>query len=245
MARSDNNKDYLDQLYYAIGNIFLAQRDTLNAISAYEKGNVKSTRNGIEKGVLLLKLGNIYWEKEKYADAGRCYGEAIGLLDKERKDYKQLSDRSKKLDELVPYTEAVHLQDSLQALARMSEKERNAAIDRVIDALKKKEKEEKDKEAIANAERQQRANSMPARNNTNAPRPTTQGNSATWYFYNQMTINQGKTAFAKQWGKRENVDHWQRANKTVVNFDKDVEPELSETQSDSVAVADDALDKLA
>ena len=120
MARSDNNKDYLDQLYYAIGNIFLAQRDTLNAISAYEKGNVKSTRNGIEKGVLLLKLGNIYWEKEKYADAGRCYGEAIGLLDKERKDYKQLSDRSKKLDELVPYTEAVHLQDSLQALARMS-----------------------------------------------------------------------------------------------------------------------------
>lgn len=243
MARSDNNKDYLDQLYYAIGNIFLAQRDTLNAISAYEKGNVKSTRNGIEKGVLLLKLGNIYWEKEKYADAGRCYGEAIGLLDKERKDYKQLSDRSKKLDELVPYTEAVHLQDSLQALARMSEKERNAAIDRVIDALKKKEKEEKDKEAIANAERQQRANSMPARNNTNAPRPTTQGNSATWYFYNQMTINQGKTAFAKQWGKRENVDHWQRANKTVVNFDKAVEPELSETQSDSVAVADDALDK--
>ena len=243
MARSDNNKDYLDQLYYAIGNIFLAQRDTLNAISAYEKGNVKSTRNGIEKGVLLLKLGNIYWEKEKYADAGRCYGEAIGLLDKERKDYKQLSDRSKKLDELVPYTEAVHLQDSLQALARMSEKERNAVIDRVIDALKKKEKEEKDKEAIANAERQQRANSMPARNNTNAPRPTTQGNSATWYFYNQMTINQGKTAFAKQWGKRENVDHWQRANKTVVNFDKAVEPELSETQSDSVAVADDALDK--
>lgn len=243
MARSDNNKDYLDQLYYAIGNIFLAQRDTLNAISAYEKGNVKSTRNGIEKGVLLLKLGNIYWEKEKYADAGRCYGEAIGLLDKERKDYKQLSDRSKKLDEQVPYTEAVHLQDSLQALARMSEKERNAAIDRVIDALKKKEKEEKDKEAIANAERQQRANSMPARNNTNAPRSTTQGNSATWYFYNQMTINQGKTAFAKQWGKRENVDHWQRANKTVVNFDKAVEPELSETQSDSVAVADDALDK--
>lgn len=243
MARSDNNKDYLDQLYYAIGNIFLAQRDTLNAISAYEKGNVKSTRNGIEKGVLLLKLGNIYWEKEKYADAGRCYGEAIGLLDKERKDYKQLSDRSKKLDELVPYTEAVHLQDSLQALARMSEKERNAAIDRVIDALKKKEKEEKDKEAIANAERQQRANSMPARNNTNAPRPTSQGNSATWYFYNQMMINQGKTAFAKQWGKRENVDHWQRANKTVVNFDNAVEPELSETQSDSVAVADDALDK--
>lgn len=55
MARSDNNKDYLDQVYYAIGNIYLAQKDTLRAIANYEQGNKKSTRNGIEKGVLLLK----------------------------------------------------------------------------------------------------------------------------------------------------------------------------------------------
>ena len=71
-------------MYYAIGNIYLAQGDTLQAIGAYEKGNLKSTRNGIEKGVLLLTLGNLYWEQEKFADAQRCYGEAIGLLDKDR-----------------------------------------------------------------------------------------------------------------------------------------------------------------
>ena len=40
MARSDNNKDYLDQVYYAMGNIYLLQADTANAIGAYEKGNV-------------------------------------------------------------------------------------------------------------------------------------------------------------------------------------------------------------
>ena len=45
-----------------------------NAIAAYEKGNTKSTRNGIEKGVLLLTLGDIYWDKEDYSNAGRCYG---------------------------------------------------------------------------------------------------------------------------------------------------------------------------
>ena len=84
MASNDNNAEYLDQVYYAIGNIYLAQGDTLQAIGAYEKGNLKSTRNGIEKGVLLLTLGNLYWEQEKFADAQRCYGEAIGLLDKAR-----------------------------------------------------------------------------------------------------------------------------------------------------------------
>lgn len=140
MARSDNNKEYLDQVYYAIGNIHLNQKDTTSAIAAYEQGNAKSTRGGIEKGVLLLKLGDLYWEREDYSNARRCYGEAIGLLDKERDDYQQLSDRSKILDELVPYTEAVHLQDSLQALAKMPEAERNEAIDRVIEALKRKKR---------------------------------------------------------------------------------------------------------
>lgn len=168
MAASDNNKDYLDQVYYAIGNIYMLQKDTANAIAAYEKGNTKSTRNGIEKGVLLLTLGDIYWDKEDYSNAGRCYGEAIGLLDKERDDYEQLSERSKVLDELVPYTDAVHLQDSLQALAKMPEKERNEAIDRVIEALKKKEKEERDAQAELDAQQQMaQQGGMGNMNNTN------------------------------------------------------------------------------
>lgn len=219
MAASDNNKDYLDQVYYAIGNIYMADRDTLNAIAAYEKGNKKSTRSGIEKGVLLLRLGDLYWERERYSDAQRCYGEAIGLLDKERPDYEQLSQRSKVLDELVPHTEAVYLQDSLQVLAGLPEAERNAAIDRVIDALRKKEREEKRAAEEAEAEKQQQAQGAVG-NNTAANRPTTQpaDKSGLWYFYNPMVVNQGKTAFRQQWGKRENVDDWQRVNRTVVNL---------------------------
>ena len=153
MARSDNNKDYLDQVYYAIGNVYLTQRDTLHAIEAYEEGCKKATRAGIEKGVLLLTLGNVYWDKEKYADAQRCYAEAIGLLDKDRKDYKQLDERSKILDELVPFTSAVELQDSLQRLALMPEAQRNKIIDKVIEDLIKKEEEEKRAQEEAEAEK--------------------------------------------------------------------------------------------
>ncbi len=224
MARSDNNKDYLDQVYYAMGNIYLMQRDTTKAIAAYEQGNEKATRSGIEKGVLLLRLGDLYWTLEKYNDAQRCYGEAIGLLDKDRPDYEELSKRSKVLDELVPHTDAVHLQDSLQELANMPEKERLEAIDRVIEALKKKEKEERDKaqEAAVEAALQKQGaqgNNMGNRNQRqtpNTPQQPGMNNNGQWYFYNQMAVNQGKQTFQKQWGKRENVDDWQRANKTVV-----------------------------
>jgi tetratricopeptide (TPR) repeat protein len=222
MAASDKNKDYLDQVYYAIGNIYMTRNDTAHAIAAYEQGAEKATRSGIEKGVLLLRLGDIYWDMERYSDAQRCYGQAIGMLDKDRPGYDELAERSKVLDELVPYTDAVHLQDSLQLLARMTEAERLAAIDRVIEELKKKEKEEADKarEAeVAQALQQQGAQGnrtgQTGRNTPQTPQ-SAQNKDGQWYFYNQMAVNQGKQTFQKQWGKRENADNWQRANQTVV-----------------------------
>ena len=246
MAASDNNKEYQDQIYYAIGNIHLSRKDTLQAITAYEKGNQKSTRNGIEKGVLLLHLGDLYWTKEKFSDARRCYGEAIGLLDKDRKDYQQLANRSKVLDELVPYTDAVQLQDSLQQLARMSEKERNAAIDRVIDALKKKEKEERNRKAEEEAESTLRQDGGNFANNnnfasSNSPQKNNENSANThdngqWYFYSPLTISQGKAQFQKLWGKRDNVDNWQRINKTVVANVAGAE-EMTDEQRDSLAQA--------
>ena len=242
MAANDNNKDYLDQVYYAMGNIYLMQKDTLKAIGAYEKGNEKATRSGIEKGVLLLTLGNLYWQLEKYNDAQRCYGEAIGLLDKDRKDYQELSERSKVLDALVPHTDAIHLQDSLLALADMPEAQRLEAIDRVIKELKRKEKEAREAEQIAEAERMQQQNqAVGQRGNMNQPnRQTTpaQGGGQ-WYFYNPTAVNQGKTTFQRQWGNRQNADNWQRINQTVVNLaseraDDAQNPENAEL-SDSLA----------
>ena len=245
MAADDNNAEYLDQVYYAIGNIYLHQGDTLQAIGAYEKGNKESVRNGMEKGVLLLTLGNLYWQMERFGDAHRCYGEAIGLLDQDRSDYDELSHRSKVLDELVPHTEAIHLQDSLLELSVMPEEERLAAIDRVIEALIQKEKEEREAQLDAEAEelqKQMEKESAASPNFPNTPTtpttPTTQGNGQ-WYFYNPMAVSQGKNTFQQQWGRRENKDNWQRFNVTVVNTAPESEelenekPETTEETDDS------------
>ena len=247
MAASDKNKDYLDQVYYAIGNIYMARRDTANAISAYERGAARATRSGIEKGVLLLRLGDIYWQRERYADAQRTYGEAIGLLDHDRPDYAQLNQRSKVLDELVPFTETIHLQDSLQQLARMDEASRNAAIDRVITQLKRKEREEqrlKAEQESSNGSQQNGATDTGNSNRLNQQRPLNsstsaamKGDKAQWYFYNPMAVSQGKAAFQKLWGKRENVDNWRRTNKTVVavgNNDNEAVADTTELVADSI-----------
>ncbi len=209
MARSNNNKDYLDQVYYAMGNIYMAQNDTARAIGAYEKGRQKATRSGIEKGVLLLRLAGIYWEQADYEKAQKCYAEALGMIDKEYDGYADIARRSKILDELVPYTSAVRLQDSLLWLSTTSEEERNAAIDRVIADLRRQEEEARRAKAdSAAAARQQNGQTFQLmdRQQGQPPQMNTQntGQQQDWYFYNTPLVQQGKQDFLRQWGRRKN-----------------------------------------
>lgn len=256
MAKNDKNKEYLDQLYYAIGNIYLSVADTTHCIGAYETGIEKSTRNGIAKAVLLLRLGELYWEREDYINAQRCYAEVVSLLDKEHEDYKEADRRSKILDELAPHLSAVKLQDSLQALAQMPEEQRNAAIDRVIDALKKKEKEEAKKAAAqegAGAGSTGATGTSAARTAATGRGGATAGTTATggakgaWYFYNPTAVMQGKTDFQRRWGKRANEDNWRRSDKTTLQsndfeaYNYDEEPDTLSHNTDETDVDDQAL----
>ena len=111
------------------------------------------------------------------------------------------------------------------AMARPTEDQRNKIIDKIIADLIKKEKEEqraKEEEEAEKILQQQEAkngamNTRPTRP-ANNQLPTASGQSGTWYFYNPQAVSQGKQTFQRQWGKRENQDHWQRVNQTVVNL---------------------------
>ena len=211
MARADKNKDYLDQVYYAMGNIYLARRDTTAAITAYERGRTKATKAGPEKGLLLLRLGELYWVRQRFDLAQGCYTEALALIDKKGADYELTEKRTKVLDKLVPHTSAIQLQDSLQALAVAPESERNAAIDRVITALKKKEAAERREQA--EAERQQNGGADIVTETTPLPGQRRSTQDRGFYFYDPMLVAQGKQDFARQWGRRKNEDYWRRSQR--------------------------------
>lgn len=220
MGKDPNNKDYLDQVHYAMGNIYLAQRDTVNAVKEYEKGAELSTRNGVEKGILLLQLGEIYWGQAKYVDAQRCYGEAIGLIDKEHKQYDVVNRRSSILDELVEHTVVIDLQDSLQHLAKLPEEDLYKVIDNIIAEVIRQEEEAKkaEEEAALMAKREEALGDAQAKGpQMNTPQVSTGDNS--WYFYNTQLVAQGKKDFQQKWGRRKLEDNWRRSNKSVLADD--------------------------
>ena len=221
MARNQKNKDYLDQVYYAIGNIYLSKGDTTRAIWAYKDGVEKSTRNGLEKGVVWLHLGQLYWEKEQFVKAHECYAGALSLFDKDRDDYKDIDERTKILEELLPYATAVETQDSLQAMARMDSVARMKKIQQIIAEVKKKEKEEERKKLDAATPG---ANQSAAANGANQGRTGAAGQNRAgqqggglWYFYNPTAVAAGKREFQKKWGQRTLEDNWRRKNKTVLD----------------------------
>lgn len=235
MAKNPKNKDFLDQVYYAIGNIHLAKGDTTHAIWAYKDGVEKSTRNGLEKGVVAMHLGQLYWEKEKFVDAQKCYAQVMSVFDKERDDYNDVDERSKILEELLPFASAVELQDSLQMMAKLDSVTRMAKIKVVIEELKKKEKDEERKANEARNPQSNNGMNRPGTQNMAGNRQNGQ-TAAVWYFYNPTVVSNGKMEFERKWGKRTLTDDWQRNNKTVLSdFNEDEElPDSLQAQQDSI-----------
>lgn len=237
MTRYDRNKEYLDQIHYAIGNLYLSRADTARAIENYALAVEKSTRGGIEKALAQITLGKLYFARGEYAKAQPCYSEAVPLLPDTYPDNAVLRRRSDVLDELALYSQNVTLQDSLLRLSEMPEEELLKVINRLIEDVKKKEKEEAEAARREEYEAERSANENLIQDQNQRQFNINSDNS--WYFYNTTTRNSGKTEFQKRWGARKLEDDWRRRNKATFNTD-DFDADGGEDPAESDARADDS-----
>ena len=222
MTHYARNKEFLDQIYYAVANLWLSRKDTVQAKKYYALAVEKSTRNGIDKALAQLALGNIYFEEGEYVKAQPCYSEAVPQLPDNYPDYKTLKRRSDVLDELALYAGNVQLQDSLLTLSKMTPEEQRKVCQRLVDELIEREKKEAEEAKREEYLAQQEGNSN-INSNTNTTTPSMMNSDKSWYFYNTMTKNAGKTEFQRRWGARKLEDDWRRRNKSSFSFDDEAE----------------------
>ena len=218
MTKQSKNKDRLDQIYGTMGNIWLAERDTAQALEMYETAIQESTQGGTAKAAILVKAGDLYFEQQAYVPAQPCYREAVTILTAENNDFQRIQKRSEILDELiVAYTQA-ELQDSLQRLSKMTEEEQVAIVNKIIADLIEAEKQDSAK-ATQDARELARGDDGPRSVNT----MNMLGGGAQkgeWYFYNPQLIKQGQQEWRRRWGNRPLEDNWRRQNKQVVIADE-------------------------
>lgn len=248
LTKQTGNKKFLDQIYYAIGNIHLSTPDTAKALEAYEMGAAKVETKGLAYASLMLQMGDIYWARERFAKARTCYNNGVSIIDKEHERYADVSSRSKVLDKLAPPSETIFTQDSMRHLAQMPESERLAVIDKAIELEKKRQKELKAQRADSIARNRQNNGTTGNSNNTqgedkkNSSNTANANDGAEWYFYNQQSVMQGKEQFSRIWGNRKNEDNWRRSNKSVLaninNTEIDYDQQDSIDNANNGAVAD-------
>ncbi|MBQ4394715.1 MAG: tetratricopeptide repeat protein [Paludibacteraceae bacterium] len=229
MTKQSKFKDRLDQIYGAMGNIYLQNKDTAKALEMYEKAIAESTQAGTAKAAVLVRAGDIYFEQRAYVRAQPCYREAVTILTAENPEYARVQKRSEVLDELIVSYSQAQLQDSLQHLSHMTEEEQRAVVDKIIAALIEAEKQDSIRQ-VQEARDLAHGDDMPRSVNTANMLGGGGAQKGEWYFYNPQLMKQGQQEWRRKWGNRPLEDNWRRQNKQVTAaFGEETNPEDADT----------------
>lgn len=223
MLKDEKNVDYHDQIYYALGQIYIKQEDISTAVDYLKKSASSSISNNIQKGISYLTLADIYFKKSEYPLAQAYYDSTVSMLTNDYPDYGIIEAKSENLNDLVKHLNTVELEDSLQRLSKMENGELLALVDGIIKKINEEERLEREKQL------DQQYNTMQYYQNERGFRDNIQTGGG-WYFYNTSTLGFGRNEFKRKWGNRKLEDNWRRKNKEMASLLQIPDEEILEEQ---------------
>lgn len=209
MLRDDKNTEYRDQIYYVLADIAYREKDIPLALNHLNNSIRESTGNGTQKALSYLRRADIYFDQTEYKLAEANYDSTMSFLPKEYPDYPLIAEKKKSLTALVTNLKTIAFEDSMQVMAKMPLKERNAAIDKIIAQIEEEER-------LAEEAKQNEQNNILLQTQNATPTTPVAGNTGAWYFYNPSTVGFGVGEFTKKWGSRKLEDNWRRSQKDEV-----------------------------
>lgn len=213
LSKDAKNADYLDQLYYTLGNLEQKDGNMDKAIEYYTLSAKYSKSNSNQKGMSYLVLADYYFSKNDYNRAQAYYDSSYNSLDNTYPEFERIEQKAKYLNSLVENITTIKTEDSLLRVASMPKEERDALIKAIIANI---EVEEQRARAMEQEERNQ---SLLYQQSQRFRTDNTQ-QGGKWYFYNQASLSYGQSEFQMKWGKRKLEDNWRRKNKRVLSSDE-------------------------
>lgn len=208
MLKDSKNKDYNDQIYYALGNLSVKEGKETEAVGFFRQSASSSTTNRNQKGRSFLALADYYYGKPDFMNAGLYYDSTVTFLNQKHPDYQAIRAKSSNINAVVSQLKIIEEQDSLQMVAAMSDAERNTLISAIINEIVTAESEGKRSEyASRYSLGQYYENERRFQGNIEQE--------GKWYFYNQSALTFGRTEFRRRWGDRPLENNWRRTNKAM------------------------------
>ena len=233
MTRDAKNRDYLDQVYYALGRLSEAEGKRGEALDYYRQAARAGGTGTNGRGRAYLALAGHYFDIPDYLNARNYYDSAVIFLDEQYPDFSSIRARSQNLAELVGQLEIIRTEDSLRRLASMSAQERSVVIAGIIEKVRQEEMrlaEEGQSSDMYNLG-QYYESERRFRDNIEME--------GQWYFYNQAALTFGRTEFRRRWGERKLEDNWRRRNRQTLELGVDARDDREAVQADTAAAATD------
>lgn len=199
LLKDDKNTDYNDQVYYQIAESLLADGDYEKAKKYYLLSIRKSEKNQYQKGLSYLKMADLNFKQlHNYLDAKVYYDSAVNTLPKSYPGYDVIVKKNQNLEYLTKRYEIIAKEDTLQAIAKLPEQERQAKIEAILNPVAK---------SVVTEQNSTVANPF----SLDAASRSKGNTSGTFYFSNAAAISTGFSDFKKKWGNRKRENNWRQS----------------------------------
>lgn len=197
---------YYEQVYYVLGRLSSNSGKDEEAIGYLKEGLQSAKVTPKQKAQSFAALGGIYYKAGNYVESKAAYDSAAILashLPPSDSGMIVAIKRSQALGKVTAPISIIRTQDSLLALAQLTEKEQRAAVRKYIRSL-----EQRRADSIFQAEN---AGLNAAMQNSTAGNPASNNPYANWYFANPALMQKGQNDFKSKWNNRPLADNWRRS----------------------------------
>ena len=214
LLRNENNAEFIDQIYYQLGELALSDSKTDEAIKNYNLSVKNSLRNQNQKGLSYLRLADINFKTcGDYVIAKQYYDSTLLNLSPNYPGYQIIRKKADNLQLLADRLQIIAREDTLQALAKLSAEERAQRIEAMVNSQAQQQATSAANVSAPNSSLV--VNNLLANpnnlNNQNMQTGGTTADASGFYFDNTGAISQGFTDFKRRWGNRKLEDNWRRS----------------------------------
>ena len=223
------NRPYLDVIYHNMGLFYDNYKNPDSATIFYKASLKARPKDPYLEASNYRNIGTIYFKGTNYPLAAKYYDSTLVKLNPKTREFYKIQKKRKDLDEAIRLETSTKRNDSILNAIALSPSDRNAYYEKHIVTIKKQDSikrvlEEKQKQKLANIERNLTASSadpgavatVPGLQNKAAYLPPSDNQQTeatnTFYFYNPKTVAFGKLEFKKMFGNRALVENWLYSN---------------------------------
>ena len=204
LEENRENRPFLDKIYHEIGEFHKANKSDSISMAYYNKSLRTNSVDKYLKALNYQRLGDMNFDNSKYITAGAYFDSTMLNLKKNSKMYRVINRKRVNLEEVIFYEDVAKRNDSILNLVNLSDEDKLAVFETLVNDLKEKDKAQKEKEAL----KQNAGLVIDPNSNTQAGSQTGSNTSQSFYFYNPTTVAFGKNEFIKIWGERDYKDNW-------------------------------------